>query len=100
MIDQEMFEDSSKATIIKDNLSNMALTTSENNKKRMKELKKQTKKTKPGAKLKGGMGGGDSSPPPPTPYFAGTGEVCRAKMWNLICENKNTITAKYFFVTN
>ena len=33
MIEQEMFEDRSKATMIKDNLSKMALTTSDNNKK-------------------------------------------------------------------
>ena len=46
MIEQEMFEDRSKATMIKDNLSKMALTTSDNNKKRMKELKKPPKKDK------------------------------------------------------
>ena len=91
MIEQEMFEDSSKATIIKDNLSNMALATSENNKKRKKELKNKQKRQSQGR---------NSPPPPPTPDFAGTGEVCRAKMWNLICENKNTVIAKYYFVTN
>ena len=49
-----------------------------------------------GAKLKGGMGGGDS---PQLPISQGTGEVCRAKMSNLTCENRNTI-AKYYFVTD
>ena len=39
-----MFEDSSKATMIKGNLFKMSLTTSESNKKRMKELKKTNKK--------------------------------------------------------
>ena len=56
--------------------------------------------TGPGAKLKGGGGGGmGGDPPPQLPISQGTGEVCRAKMWNLTCENKNTIP-KYYFVTD
>ena len=52
----------------------------------------------PGAKLKGGMGS-DSHPPSQIPISQSTGEVCRAKMSNLTCENRNTI-AKYYFVTD
>ena len=51
-----------------------------------------------GRNLRGGGGmGGDS--PSQLPISQGTGEVCRAKMWNLTCENKNTIP-KYYFVTD
>ena len=46
MIEQEMFEDSSKATIIKDNLSRRALTTAESNKKKNERIQKNEKKKK------------------------------------------------------
>ena len=45
------------------------------------------------AKLKGGYGGVTHPPPPQLPISQGTGEVCRAKMWNLTRENK--IPMKY-----
>ena len=47
MIEQEMFEDSSKATEIKDNLEKTSSTTAENNKKKKEKRKMQQKnKTK------------------------------------------------------
>ena len=42
----------------------------------------------PEAKLKGGYEGVTHLQ---LPISQGSGEVCRAKMWNLTCENKNTI---------
>ena len=53
-----------------------------------------------GETFKGGHGGGGGDSPPQLLISQGTREVCRAKMWNLTCENENTIIAKYYFVTD
>ena len=51
-------------------------------------------------KSSGVGGGGGVTHPPPTPDFAGHRGSLQGKMWNLTCENENTIIAKYYFVTD